>query len=137
MLARAYLQLVGASAAVRMAAEVSALRDRIDAVEMHPLDRRILERQLRARERMLHLEVEGLQAPNAAVVRGRSAPKCPHAPPRHRRTRARRSPRSRENGPVTPRVNCPGTRSGQPCGDPLRGGYQTEHLQRSPTTSPT
>ena len=60
MLARAYFQLVDAIAAAHTAAELSALRDRIAAVEMHPLERRTLERQLRARERMLQLELEGL-----------------------------------------------------------------------------
>jgi hypothetical protein len=36
------------------------LRDRIAVTEMHPLERRALERQLGARERMLQLEIEGL-----------------------------------------------------------------------------
>jgi hypothetical protein len=60
MLAHAYFQLVDEIAAAYTEAQLLALRDRIAAIEMHPLERRTLERQLRARERTLQLEIEGL-----------------------------------------------------------------------------
>ncbi len=60
MLARAYFQLVDEIAAACTEAQLLALRDRIAVTEMHPLERRALERQLGARERMLQLEIEGL-----------------------------------------------------------------------------
>jgi len=58
MLARAYFQLVDAIAAAGSEAQLSALGDRIALTEMHPLERRALARQLRART--LELEIEGL-----------------------------------------------------------------------------
>ena len=60
MLARAYFQLVDEIAAACTEAHLLAMRDRIAVTEMPPLERRALERQLRARERMLHLEFEEL-----------------------------------------------------------------------------
>jgi hypothetical protein len=60
MLARAYFQLVDGITAAHTEPELSALRDRIAVTEMHPLERRTLERQWRARERTLQLEAEGL-----------------------------------------------------------------------------
>ena len=60
MLARAYFQLVDEIAAADTGAQLTALRDKIAVTEMHPLERRTLERQWRARERMLQLEAEGL-----------------------------------------------------------------------------
>jgi hypothetical protein len=58
MLARAYFQLVDAIAAACTDAQVLAVRDRIALTEMHPFERRALERQLRARELTLQVELE-------------------------------------------------------------------------------
>ena len=60
MLARTYFQLVDEIAAAHTEAQLSALRDKLTVIEMHPLERRTLERQWRARERVLQLEAEGL-----------------------------------------------------------------------------
>ena len=60
MLARTYFELVDVIAAACTDAQLSAVRDRIAVMEMHPLERRSLGRHLRARERMLRLEIEGL-----------------------------------------------------------------------------
>ena len=60
MLARTYFQLVDAIAAVCTDAELSMIRDRVAVIPMHPLERRALVRQLRARERTLELEIAGL-----------------------------------------------------------------------------
>ena len=56
MLARAHFQLVDAIAAAQTEEEVAALRARVDATAMHPLERRSLDRRLRARELALQLE---------------------------------------------------------------------------------
>jgi hypothetical protein len=58
MLARAYFQLVDAIGAACTDAQLLALRDRIAHAEMHPFERRALERQLRARELALQVELE-------------------------------------------------------------------------------
>ena len=57
MLARAYFQVVDAIAAACTDAQLLALRDRIALTEMHPFERRALERQLRARELALLIEL--------------------------------------------------------------------------------
>ena len=58
MMARAYFQLVDAIAAAGTDDEVAELRARVEATAMHPLERRALERQLRARELALQVEME-------------------------------------------------------------------------------
>jgi len=58
MLARAYFQLVDAIAAASTNDQLSAVRDRVALTEMHPFERRALERQLRARELVLQVELE-------------------------------------------------------------------------------
>jgi len=58
MLARSYFQLVDAIGAACTDALLLALRDRIALTEMHPFERRALERQLRARELALQVELE-------------------------------------------------------------------------------
>ena len=60
MLARAYFQLVDEIAAAHTKPQLLALRDRIAVTEMHPFEHRALERQWRAREQILQLEIEGL-----------------------------------------------------------------------------
>jgi len=57
MLARAYFQLVDAIAAACTEAHLLTLGDRIALTGMHPLERRALERQLRARELALLVEL--------------------------------------------------------------------------------
>ena len=57
MLARAYFQLVDAITAACSEAQLSALGDRIALTEMHPFERRALERQLLARELALLIEL--------------------------------------------------------------------------------
>jgi len=57
MLDRAYFQVVDAIAAACTDAQLSALRDRIALTEMHPFERRALERQVRARELALLIEL--------------------------------------------------------------------------------
>ena len=57
MLARAYFQLVDAITAACSEAQLSALADRIALTEMHPFERRALERQLRVRELALLIEL--------------------------------------------------------------------------------
>ena len=57
MLARAYFQLVDAITAACSEAQLSALGDRIALTKMHPFERRALERQLRARELALLIEL--------------------------------------------------------------------------------
>jgi hypothetical protein len=58
MLARAYFQLMDAIAAAHSETELSDLRVRIDATDMHPFERKALERQVRARELALRVELE-------------------------------------------------------------------------------
>jgi hypothetical protein len=58
MLARAYFQLMDSIAAAHSEAELSDLRARIDATEMHPFERQALERQIRARELALQVELK-------------------------------------------------------------------------------
>ena len=57
MLARAYFQLVDTIATAN-AAELGQLRVRVAATAMHPFERAALERQLRARELSLQVELE-------------------------------------------------------------------------------
>jgi hypothetical protein len=58
MLARAYFQLVDAIAVARTDAELAELRARVNTTAMHPFERRALERQLRARELAMQVELE-------------------------------------------------------------------------------
>ena len=60
MLARAYFQLVDQIAAAHSDTELAEVRARVAATEMHPFEHRALERQLRARELALQLELETL-----------------------------------------------------------------------------
>ena len=60
MLARTYFHLVDAIAAAYTDVHLFAVRDRIAVIPMHPLERRALARHLRARERMLQLEIDEL-----------------------------------------------------------------------------
>ena len=60
MLARTYFHLVDAIAAAYTDAQLLAVHDRIAVIPMHPLERRALARHLRARERMLQLEIDEL-----------------------------------------------------------------------------
>ena len=58
MLARAYFQLVDAIAAAHTEDELAEIRTRIAATAMHPFERKALERQVRARELALQVELE-------------------------------------------------------------------------------
>jgi hypothetical protein len=60
MLAGACFQLVDEIAAAQTDAQVAELRTRVAATAMHPFERRALERQLRARELAMQLELESL-----------------------------------------------------------------------------
>ena len=53
--ARAYFELTDAIAAATGRGELDALRERVDETEMHPMERRVLERVLRSRLDMLRL----------------------------------------------------------------------------------
>lgn len=53
--ARTYFELTDAIAAATDRGELEALRDRVDDTEMHPMERRVLERVLRSRLDMLRL----------------------------------------------------------------------------------
>jgi len=53
--ARAYFELTDAIAAATHRGELDSLRERLDATEMHPIERRILERVLRSRVDTLRL----------------------------------------------------------------------------------
>ena len=64
-----YFQLVDAIASVRAPRDLAALSERVAATAMHPLERRVLERTLRARSEALDLtETMLLQARRAAEV---------------------------------------------------------------------
>ena len=58
MIARAYFQLVDAIAAVQTDDELAEIRSRVAATPMHPFEFRALERQVRARELALQVELE-------------------------------------------------------------------------------
>jgi len=60
MFAREYFRLVDAITAAHTDAQLSALGTWVAALALHPFERRALERQLRARERALQIEIEGL-----------------------------------------------------------------------------
>ena len=60
MLARAYFKLVDQIAAARSDAELAEIRARVAAIEIHPFERRAIERQLRARELAMQIELETL-----------------------------------------------------------------------------
>jgi hypothetical protein len=53
--ARAYFEFTDAIAAANDRLELDAIRDRLDATEMHPMERRVLERALRTRVDTLRL----------------------------------------------------------------------------------
>ena len=53
--AHIYFELTDAIAAATDRGELDALRERLDATEMHPIERRVLERVLRSRVDMLRL----------------------------------------------------------------------------------
>jgi hypothetical protein len=53
--ARAYFELTDAIAAATDRGELDVLRERVDETEMHPMERRVLERVLRSRLDMLRL----------------------------------------------------------------------------------
>ena len=64
-----YFQLVDAIASVRAARDVAALSERVAVTPMHPLERRVLERALRARSEALDLsDTMLLQARRASEV---------------------------------------------------------------------
>ena len=56
MNARAYFSLIDAIAAARTGEEFAALRARLVATDMHPIERRALQRQIRYRELALELD---------------------------------------------------------------------------------
>jgi hypothetical protein len=47
--ARAYFELTDAIAAANSPRELDAIRDRLETTDMHPIERRVLERALRTR----------------------------------------------------------------------------------------
>ncbi|MDF2775642.1 MAG: hypothetical protein K0S86_5143 [Geminicoccaceae bacterium] len=51
-----YFQLVDAIARIRAPRDLAALAERVAATQMHPLERRVLERALRARSEALDLD---------------------------------------------------------------------------------
>jgi hypothetical protein len=51
-----YIQLVDAIAGARAPRDLAALTERVAATKMHPLERRVLERALRARSEALDLD---------------------------------------------------------------------------------
>ena len=53
--ARAYFEFTDAIAAANDPVELDGIRDRLDATEMHPMERRVLERALRTRVDTLRL----------------------------------------------------------------------------------
>lgn len=53
--ARTYFELTDAIAAATDRGELDALRARVDETEMHPMERRVLERVLRSRRDMLRI----------------------------------------------------------------------------------
>jgi hypothetical protein len=53
--ARAYVELTDAIAAATDRGELVSLRERLDATELHPIERRVLERVLRSRVDKLRL----------------------------------------------------------------------------------
>jgi hypothetical protein len=53
--ARTYFELTDAIAAATDRGELDALRERVDETEMHPMERRVLERVLRSRLDMLRI----------------------------------------------------------------------------------
>jgi hypothetical protein len=53
--ARIYFELTDAIASATDRGELDALRSRLDATEMHPIERRVLERVLRSRLDMMRL----------------------------------------------------------------------------------
>jgi hypothetical protein len=53
--ARAYFELTDAITAAKDRGELESLRERLDATEMHPMERRVLERVLRSRVDKLRL----------------------------------------------------------------------------------
>jgi hypothetical protein len=57
MLAHSYFQLVDDIIAADTDEQVDALRARVAAIALHPLERRALERQLRSREQALVFEL--------------------------------------------------------------------------------
>jgi hypothetical protein len=57
MLAHSYFQLVDDIIAADTDEQVDALRARVAAIALHPLERRALERQLRSREQTLVFEL--------------------------------------------------------------------------------
>jgi hypothetical protein len=53
--ARAYFEFTDAIAAANDRVELDAIRDRLEATEMHPMERRVLERAVRTRADTLRL----------------------------------------------------------------------------------
>ena len=53
--ARAYFEFTDAIAAANSAGELDVIRDRLEATDMHPMERRVLERTLRTRVDTLRL----------------------------------------------------------------------------------
>lgn len=72
-----YFQLVDAIASVRAPRDLAALSERVALTAMHPVERRVLERAIRARSESLDLtETMLLQAGRAAqLAPGRPAPR--------------------------------------------------------------
>jgi hypothetical protein len=58
MLARAYFHLMDAIAAARTPDEIESAHARVASTDMHPFERRALERQLRGRALAMQLELE-------------------------------------------------------------------------------
>ena len=62
-----YFELVDAVARIDGQAELDAVSERVMATRMHPLERRVLDRALRARTEALALQRELLQSSSFAV----------------------------------------------------------------------
>jgi len=61
--ARAYFEFSDAIAVAQSQGELDAIRDRLDATEMHPMERRVLERTLRTRVDALRITEIVVQRP--------------------------------------------------------------------------
>ena len=62
MNAALYFELVDAVARIRSSAQLKVVADQVEATPMHPLERRVLERALRARSEALSIQHELLPA---------------------------------------------------------------------------
>lgn len=63
--ARAYFELTDAIAAANNRGELDAIKDRLETADMHPIERRVLERALRTRGDTLRLTEIVVQRPKA------------------------------------------------------------------------